>query len=73
MEQILPAYGLSKETVTTVMMLYRNTIVKVRSPDGDTNFFDIIAGKKQRKKQRKKEAKRNISPISVYNQPRQRT
>ena len=26
------------------MMLYRNTKVKVRYPDGDTDFFDIVAG-----------------------------
>ena len=26
------------------MMLYKNTKVKVRSPDGDTDYFDIIAG-----------------------------
>ena len=26
------------------MMLYKNREVKVRSPDGDTDFFDIIAG-----------------------------
>ena len=26
------------------MMLYRNTEVKVRSPDGDTDYFDIVAG-----------------------------
>ena len=26
------------------MMLYRNTKVKVRSPDGNTHYFDIIAG-----------------------------
>ena len=25
------------------MMLYKNTKVKVRSPDEDTDFFDIIA------------------------------
>ena len=25
-------------------MLYSNTKVKVRSPDGDTDFFDIVAG-----------------------------
>ena len=30
------------------MMLYRNTKVKVRSPDSDTNFFDIVAGVLQR-------------------------
>ena len=26
------------------MMLHRNTKVKVRSPDGDTDYFDIVAG-----------------------------
>ena len=25
-------------------MLYKNTKVKVRSPDGDTDYFDIVAG-----------------------------
>ena len=44
MEQILLAYGLPKETVATIMILYRNTKVKVRSLDGDTEYFDIVAG-----------------------------
>ena len=44
MEQILPAYGISKETVAAIMILYRNTKVKVRSLDGDTDYFDIVAG-----------------------------
>ena len=44
MEQILLAYDLPKETVATIMMLYKNTTVKVRSPDGDTDYFDIVAG-----------------------------
>ena len=44
MEQIHLAYGLPKETVAAIMILYRNTKVKVRSPDGDTDYFDIIAG-----------------------------
>ena len=44
MEQILHAYGLPKENITAIMMLYKNTKVKVRSPDGDTNYFDIVAG-----------------------------
>ena len=44
MEQILVAYGLPKETVTSVMMHYSNMKVNVRSPDGDTDFFDIVAG-----------------------------
>ena len=44
MEQILLAYGLPKETIAAIMMLYKNTKVKVRSPDGDTDYFDIVAG-----------------------------
>ena len=44
MEQILLAHGLPKETITAIMSLYRNTKVKVRSPDGDTDYFDIVAG-----------------------------
>ena len=43
-EQILLAYGLPKEIVATITILYRNTKVKVRSPDGDTKYFDIVAG-----------------------------
>ena len=43
MEQILPAYGLPKENVAAIMMLYRDTKVKVRFPDGDTDYFDIVA------------------------------
>ena len=35
MEQILLAYGLPKETITAIMMLYENTKVKVCSLDGD--------------------------------------
>ena len=44
MEQILLAYGLPKETVIAIMMLYKNTKVKVCSPDGDTDNFDTVAG-----------------------------
>ena len=42
-EQKLSAYGLPKETVTAITMLYTNTKVRVRSPDTDTDFFDIVA------------------------------
>ena len=42
MEQILLAYGLPKETVAAITILYRNTKVKVRSPVGDTEYFDIV-------------------------------
>ena len=44
MEQILLAYGIRKETVAAITILNRNTKVKVRSPDGDTEYFDIVAG-----------------------------
>ena len=42
-EQIFLAYSLPKEIVAAIMMLYRNTKVKVRSSDGDTDYFDIVA------------------------------
>ena len=44
MEQILLAYGLPKETVAAITILYRNTKVKVRSLDEDIEYFDIVAG-----------------------------
>ena len=42
MAQILQAYGLPKDTA--IMMLYKNMKAMVCSPDGNTNFFDIVAG-----------------------------
>ena len=42
-EQILLAYGLPKETIAAIMILYKNTKVKVRSSDEDTEYFDIVA------------------------------
>ena len=44
MEQILLAYGLPKETVRALLLLYRKTKVKVCSPNRDTDFLDIVAG-----------------------------
>ena len=44
MEQILLAYGLPKKNVAAITILYRNTKVKVRLPDRDTEYFDIVAG-----------------------------
>ena len=44
MEQILLAYSLPKETVAKITILSRNNKVKVRSPDGDTEYFNIVAG-----------------------------
>ena len=48
MEQILLAYGLPKETVAAITIPYRNTTVKVRSADGDTEYFNVVAGVLQR-------------------------
>ena len=47
-KQILLAYDRPKETVTAIMMLYKNTKVKVPSPDGDTDYINIVAGMLQR-------------------------
>ena len=44
MKQILLAYSLPKETVAAITILYRNTKVKVRSPDGDIEYFNIVPG-----------------------------
>ena len=41
MEQILQIYGIPTETIEAIMMLYRNTLSIVRSPNGDTGFFEI--------------------------------
>ena len=37
-------YGLPKEIIAVIKMLYKNTKVEVCSTDGDTDYFDIIAG-----------------------------
>ena len=37
-------YGLLKETVTAIIMLYKNMKAVVHSPDRDTDFFDIATG-----------------------------
>ena len=44
MEQILLAYGLPKENVAAIMMPYKNMKIKVRSPDGEIDYFDMVAG-----------------------------
>ena len=44
MEQILLAHGVSKQYVAVVMMLYKNTNVKVRFADVDIDFFDMVVG-----------------------------
>ena len=44
LEQMLLFNGFPKETIAAIMMLYKNTKVKVHSPDGDIDYFDIVAG-----------------------------
>ena len=44
MKQIQLAYCLPKETVTTIIMLSKNTKVMACSPDGNTEFFNIVTG-----------------------------
>ena len=44
MEQILLAYGLLKETVAIIMMLYKNIKVKICSLEEDTDYFNFVAG-----------------------------
>ena len=41
MEQILLAFGLPKEFVITIMMLYNNMKVMVPLPNGNTDVFEI--------------------------------
>ena len=40
---LICVYGIPKETVAAITILYRNTKVKVRLPDGDTEYFNIVA------------------------------
>ena len=42
-ETILLAIGLPKETVTAIMMLYKNMKAMVSALDGETDFFDVVA------------------------------
>ena len=47
MEHILLVYGLPKEIVAAIMVLYINTKLKVRFLDRDTDYFDIVASVRQ--------------------------
>ena len=44
MKHILIIYGIPTEIVNVILMLYKNNRFMVRSPDGDTPFFDITTG-----------------------------
>ena len=41
-EQILLAYGFPKEIFMAIMILYKDMKNIVHSPDGDTDYFDIV-------------------------------
>ena len=57
-------YGLPEETVAAITILYGNTKMKVRSPDGDTEYFDIVAGVTTREQ---------ANPIPLYHLSRLQT
>ena len=42
--EILTAYGIPAKIVSAINVLYTNTESQVLSPDGDTDFFEILAG-----------------------------
>ena len=44
MLKILRAYGLAEQLVSAIGILYTGTKAKVLSPDGETEFFKILAG-----------------------------
>ena len=61
MEQIFLAYVLPKETIAAIMMLYKNTKVKVLQIETETTLTLSLAF-----------CKGIISPIPVHNLPRLR-
>lgn len=44
MFDILKAYGIPSKIIEGISIMYQNTDARVRSPDGDTDFFKIHAG-----------------------------
>ena len=44
MKNILSVYGIPTEIVEAIIILYRDTRSMVRSPDGDTPYFEITTG-----------------------------
>ena len=44
MLKILRAYGLPEQLISAIGILYTGTKAKVLSPDGETEFFEILAG-----------------------------
>ena len=48
MKQILQVHGLSKETLTSLMVLYKNMKAMIHLSDSENDIFDIFAGDLQR-------------------------
>ena len=48
MGQIILTYDSPKDTVTVIMMLYKNMKAMVYSSNGYTDFFDLVPGDMQR-------------------------
>ena len=44
MMKLLSAYRIPDELMKAISLLYENTWAKILSPDGDTEFFDTLAG-----------------------------
>ena len=42
--EILKAYGIPTKIVDAISILYKDTEAQVITPDGDTEFFEILAG-----------------------------
>ena len=42
--EILKAYGIPTKIVNTISILYKDTEAQVITPDGDTEFSEILAG-----------------------------
>ena len=42
--EILSAYGVPTKIVEAINILYKDTVAQVLTPDGDTEFFDVVAG-----------------------------
>ena len=47
MLKILRAYGVPEQLVSAIGLLYIGTKAKVPLPDGETEFFEILAGVSQ--------------------------
>ena len=45
--EILKAYGIPTKIVDAISILYKDTEAQVVTPDGDTEFFEILAGVQQ--------------------------